>query len=77
MVAGRARRHPFISTAVPWSGTTPCAVPVQIGSHGDFMNFLTRPISGTIMVIAFILFALPLIKLVRNWVQTRVSERPL
>ena len=48
-----------------------------IGSHGDFMIFLERPISGTIMVIAMVLFALPLIKIIRNWVRTRVSERPL
>jgi len=34
-------------------------------------------VSGTIMAIALILFALPLIKIVRNWIGTRVSERPL
>ena len=48
-----------------------------IGSHGDFMIFFARPISGTIMAIAVILFALPLIKILRNWVRTRESERPL
>ena len=37
-----------------------------IGSHGDVMIFFERPISGTIMAIAIILFALPLIKIVRN-----------
>ena len=37
-----------------------------IGSHGDVMTFFERPISGTIMVIAIILFALPLVKLVKG-----------
>ena len=37
-----------------------------IGSQGDVMIFFERPISGTIMAIAIILFALPLIKIVRN-----------
>jgi putative tricarboxylic transport membrane protein len=37
-----------------------------IGSHGDVMIFFERPISGTIMVVAIILFALPLIKIVKN-----------
>ncbi len=36
-----------------------------IGSHGDVMTFLDRPISGTIMVISFILFLLPAIKFVK------------
>ena len=37
-----------------------------IGSQGDVMIFFERPISGTIMAIAITLFALPLIKIVRN-----------
>ncbi len=37
-----------------------------IGSHGDMMIFFERPISGTIMVVAIILFALPLIKIVND-----------
>ena len=37
-----------------------------IGSQGEVMIFFERPISGTIMAIAIILFALPLIKIVRN-----------
>ena len=40
-----------------------------IGSQGDVMIFFERPISGTIMVIAITLFALPLIKIVRNWLK--------
>ncbi len=36
-----------------------------IGSHGDMMIFFERPISGTIMVVAIILFVLPLVKLVK------------
>lgn len=40
-----------------------------IGSQGDVMIFFERPISGTIMAIAIILFALPLIKIVRNWLK--------
>ena len=36
-----------------------------IGSHGDVMIFFERPISGSIMAIAIILFALPLVKLVK------------
>ncbi|MBT6431153.1 MAG: tripartite tricarboxylate transporter permease [Rhodospirillaceae bacterium] len=37
-----------------------------IGSHGDMMIFFERPISGTIMVVAIALFALPLIKIVKG-----------
>ena len=37
-----------------------------IGSHGDVMIFFERPISGTIMVIAIILFILPLMKVVND-----------
>jgi putative tricarboxylic transport membrane protein len=37
-----------------------------IGSHGDMMIFFERPISGTIMVVAITLFALPLIKALNN-----------
>jgi putative tricarboxylic transport membrane protein len=33
-----------------------------IGSHGDATIFFTRPISGTIMVIALFLIVLPLLK---------------
>jgi len=40
-----------------------------IGSQGDVMIFFERPISGTIMAIAITLFALPLIKIVRNWLK--------
>lgn len=46
-------------------------------SDGSFAVFFERPISGTIMVIALALFALPLVKLVRGWVRTRVAYRPL
>jgi len=37
-----------------------------IGSQGDPMIFFERPISGTILVTAIILFALPIIKLIRR-----------
>ena len=40
-----------------------------IGSHGDVMIFFNRPISGTIMAIAFLLIVLPLIKLLINKVK--------
>ncbi len=40
-----------------------------IGSHGDVMVFVTRPISGTIMAIAVLLIVLPLIKLLINKVK--------
>ena len=43
-----------------------------IGSHGDMMTFFERPISGTIMAIAFLLFALPLLKTAK----ARFSRRP-
>ena len=36
-----------------------------IGSHGDMMIFFQRPISGSIMAVAIILFVLPLVKLVK------------
>ena len=37
-----------------------------IGSHGDISIFFTRPISGTIMLIAIILLVLPLFKLIKD-----------
>jgi len=37
-----------------------------IGSQGDMMIFFERPISGTIMAVAIILFALPLLKIVND-----------
>ena len=37
-----------------------------IGSHGDLLIFFQRPISGSIMVVAVILFVLPLIKTIRG-----------
>ncbi len=37
-----------------------------IGSHGDVMIFFERPISGTIMVIAIIMFVLPLMKILKD-----------
>ncbi len=44
-----------------------------IGSHGDMTVFFTRPISGSIMAIAVILFALPLIKFLKK---VLLSNRP-
>ena len=37
-----------------------------IGSHGDISIFFTRPISGTIMLIAIILLVLPLFKFIKD-----------
>jgi putative tricarboxylic transport membrane protein len=37
-----------------------------IGSQGDVMIFFERPISGTIMAVAILLFALPLLKIVND-----------
>ncbi|MEK9724240.1 MAG: tripartite tricarboxylate transporter permease, partial [Rhodospirillaceae bacterium] len=37
-----------------------------IGSHGDMTTFFTRPISGTIMVIAIVLLLLPLVKVFKE-----------
>jgi putative tricarboxylic transport membrane protein len=37
-----------------------------IGSHGDMMIFFERPISGAIMAVSVILFALPLIKFIKD-----------
>ncbi len=37
-----------------------------IMSHGSFMTFFERPISGTIMVIAIALFAWPLFSAIRR-----------
>ena len=43
-----------------------------IGSHGDISIFFSRPISGTIMVIAIILLALPLFKFIKD--RSRASK---
>jgi putative tricarboxylic transport membrane protein len=43
-----------------------------IGSHGDVMTFFERPISGTIMAIALLLFVLPLLKALKG----RLSRPP-
>jgi putative tricarboxylic transport membrane protein len=40
-----------------------------IGSHGNVLIFIERPISGTIMAIAVLLILLPLIKLLVNKVK--------
>ena len=37
-----------------------------IGSHGDFTIFIDRPISGTLMVIAFALFLAPVYGILKN-----------
>jgi putative tricarboxylic transport membrane protein len=37
-----------------------------IGSHGDIMIFFERPISGSIMVVALFLLALPLFILLKK-----------
>ncbi len=37
-----------------------------IASHGDLLVFFTRPISGSIMIVAIILLILPLLKLLKN-----------
>jgi putative tricarboxylic transport membrane protein len=37
-----------------------------IGSHGDFTIFIDRPISGTLMVIAFALFLAPVYVILKN-----------
>ncbi|MEE8499870.1 MAG: tripartite tricarboxylate transporter permease, partial [Kiloniellales bacterium] len=42
-----------------------------IGSHGDVTVFFVRPISGTIMAIAILLFVLPLLKIAKD----RLSRR--
>jgi len=46
-----------------------------IGSHGDMMTFFERPISGTIMAIAFLLFVLPLIKAAKGRLSRRQANR--
>jgi len=46
-------------------------------SNGSFAIFFTRPIAGTIMVIAIVLFVLPLLKWAKNLISNRVSKRPL
>ena len=43
-----------------------------IGSHGDISIFFSRPISGTIMVIAIILLVLPLFKFIKD--RSRASK---
>ena len=48
-----------------------------IGSHGDVLIFFERPISGTIMAIAFLLFVLPLFKIFKNRRNSRQAKRPL
>ena len=45
-----------------------------IGSQGDVMIFFERPISGTIMAIAIILFALPLIKIRKESAQETKTQ---
>ncbi len=59
----------------------PLAVPAMrqslIGSHGDVMVFFERPISGTIMVIALLLFVLPLLKgAIGRWNRGRAEGSP-
>jgi len=46
-------------------------------SSGSFAIFFTRPIAGTIMVIAIVLFVLPLLKEAKNLIKNRASQRPL
>jgi putative tricarboxylic transport membrane protein len=46
-----------------------------IGSHGDVMTFFERPISGTIMAIAFLLFVLPLLKAAKGRLRRRQANR--
>lgn len=46
-------------------------------SSGDLMIFLQRPISGTITVIALIIFALPLLKAFNLMMRHRASRWPL
>jgi putative tricarboxylic transport membrane protein len=48
-----------------------------IMSHGSFAIFFTRPIAGTISVIALLLLVLPIIKFVRGSLRGRVSRRSL
>ncbi|MCZ6626278.1 MAG: tripartite tricarboxylate transporter permease [Deltaproteobacteria bacterium] len=44
-------------------------------SGGTFSIFFVRPIAGTISVMAIVLLLLPLFKVIRNRVRTRVTER--
>ncbi len=46
-------------------------------SNGSFAVFFTRPVSGAIMILALTLLLIPLLTIVRKWVRTRVSRRPL
>ncbi len=48
-----------------------------IASQGSITVFFERPISGTIMVIAFVLFVLPLLKTMRDKRRFRPSQGPL
>jgi len=47
-----------------------------IGSHGDMMIFFERPISGTIMAIAFLLIVLPLFKSMRSRRKRNAANGP-
>jgi putative tricarboxylic transport membrane protein len=47
-----------------------------IVSHGNVMVFFQRPISGTIMVIAIVLFILPFVKTIKNLVIRSASDSP-
>lgn len=44
-------------------------------SGGTFSVFFVRPIAGTISVMAIVLLVLPLLKVIRNRVRTRVTKR--
>jgi putative tricarboxylic transport membrane protein len=46
-------------------------------SGGTFSVFFVRPIAGAITVMALILFALPLFKVINNFMRIRISRRPL
>jgi putative tricarboxylic transport membrane protein len=45
-----------------------------IGSHGNVMTFFERPISGTIMAIALLLFVLPLLKAAKGRLSRKQAE---
>lgn len=61
----RPRRGPVLAIVLG-----PLAEPALrqslIGSHGDVMIFVQRPISGTIMGIAAVLILVPIIKILRQ-----------
>jgi putative tricarboxylic transport membrane protein len=46
-------------------------------SGGTFSVFFVRPIAGAITVMALILFALPLFKVINHFMRIRISRRPL